>query len=348
MRETSHDNHFVSQGYLRNWASDDKSIYSYRVLVSHVDVPEWTLRSIATTAFQRDLYTTVAASGKESDSLERWLAREIEDPALEAIGRAISGKRLHPIDWHHMAMFFAAQDLRTPTRFIESMGGWKNELPELIQKSLEDAVRRLGEATRSGLPLEVPPPAEEPEPGPQVQVEVKPSKTEGTREIHAYITAGRALWVHEIKRLLTGQARRLTEHKWSIARPAVGHSWLTSDHPALKLNYHEDGNYNLGGGWGSRGTELILPISPKHLLYAQVGHRHSPRFPFTEDQTMKVNRFLAERAHRMIFAWEPLAAVSQWRPRIADRVAYDHEQQLWRDWHAEQSASEMESVADDV
>ena len=129
MSELSRDNHFVSRAYLRNWSDDGDRLYAYRTLVSHENVSQWTLRSIRGIAFQKDLYTSVDAEGNEYDDFEHWLADEIEKPALEAINRAISGRRLSSSDWRHMALYFAAQDVRTPANFLECMDRWRHELP---------------------------------------------------------------------------------------------------------------------------------------------------------------------------------------------------------------------------
>jgi hypothetical protein len=41
----------------------------------------------------------------------------------------------------------------------------------------------------------------------------------------------------------------------------------------IPLNYYARGRYDFKGGWGNKGTEILLPLSPHHLLYTRVGHR---------------------------------------------------------------------------
>jgi len=336
----SRDNHFVSQAYLRNWSEDGHTIQAYRILVSHPNVPEWSLREIRGLAFRRDLYTRIDPEGNESDELERWIADEIESPALASISKAINSMRLSPEDWRNMALFFAAQDLRTPANFLECMERWKSDLPTLIQKTLRDSIERLKEARSKGQKI----PAVQPEP-PTAGLKVDIHRNQdGSRQIHARVTAGRAMWLQEMRRLLGGIAKRLTKHKWSIAYPAKDHEWITSDHPALKLNYCKAGSYDFGGGWGSRGTELILPLSPRHLLYTQIGKKTDPRFEFSPEKTRELQQLLAERAHRWIFARHPIANMSGYRPRIVDHEAFQSEERSWQRWHEEQSASESRDL----
>jgi hypothetical protein len=297
------------------------------------------LRPIRGIAFQRDLYTRVDRQGNESDDFEQWIADEIESPALAAIGRAINDRRLSPEDWRHIALFFAAQDLRTPSNFLECMDRWREDLPGLIQKTLSESVERIRQATREGVhfPSRSVPPDSEASAG--VEVAIQREKN-GSSRIYASVTAGRAMWVEDMRRLLGGIAKRLENHKWSIARPAPGLQWITSDHPALKLNYNGADDYDFGGGWGSRGTELILPISPRHLLYTQIGSKAEPRFTFSAEKTWELQRLLAERAHRWIFSRAPLRDVARFHPRVVDAAAFEAEERAWQKWHGDQSSSE--------
>lgn len=342
MPRLTHDNHFLSQGYLRNWSTDGRRVFAYRILVSHPNVPEWSARSIRGVAFRKDLYTWVDRSGQEHDDIERWLADEIESPALAAIEKAVNGRRLHPEDWRSMAMFFAAQDLRTPLRYMDFVKQCGEELPKLLPRMLSESTARIEQAARDGVGLPTPDAAEGDEMPTGLEIGIEGGK--GVRAVvHATPSIGRVMWLSDMKRLLTGLALKLGEHKWSIAHPARGHEWITSDHPALKLNYCGLGRYDFQGGWGSCGTDLILPLSPQHLLYTQIGKKAEPRFWFSVAKTRELQKLTAERAHRWIFSRAPLPEISQYRPRRIDAVAFDAEERAWQEWHGVQSASEMES-----
>jgi len=130
------DNHFLAQWYLRNWSPDGVNIYAYRILVSHQTVPEWDLRRIRGTAYMTDLYTQFATDGQEADEFERWIAREVEEPAYEVVQKVIRADNLRQSDWEKLARFLAAQDLRTPASFLDSMARWERTLPEVIESTL--------------------------------------------------------------------------------------------------------------------------------------------------------------------------------------------------------------------
>jgi len=136
MANLTRDNHFVPQALLRQWSKDGININAYQIVVPNVSVPVWKLRSIRRTAFHRDLYTTFS-NEKELDDFEHWIAKEFEEPGLEAVNKLLSHCRLKPDDWRSLARFFASQDLRTPLSYLEQMqmGGLK--IPEIMESSMK-------------------------------------------------------------------------------------------------------------------------------------------------------------------------------------------------------------------
>jgi hypothetical protein len=92
--------------------------------------------------------------------------------------------------------------------------------------------------------------------------------------------------------------------------------------------------------WGNRGTEIILPLSSKHLVYTQIGSEWKGDTTVSIDQTLLIQRFIAERAHRWIFArGNPQRAV-WFRPRRVDQTAFWAEAEAWEQWHEHQRAAE--------
>jgi hypothetical protein len=144
-----------------------------------------------------------------------------------------------------------------------------------------------------------------------------------------------------MRHVLTGIARVLVDHAWCILRPNPGSLWFTSDHPVLRLNYYEEGQYDFGGGWGNPGSEIILPLSPTHLMYTKIGSRQFVNSTLSPEMTLSFQRLLAERAHRWIFAQgQPKRAV-WFRPRTEDLAAFVREEQAWQAWHQQQRVAEL-------
>ena len=115
----------------------------------------------------------------------------------------------------------------------------------------------------------------------------------------------------------------------------------------MTLNYVGPGQYDFGAGWGRKGSEFVLPISPHIAVCTQAGsNNHGPR-QMTVEQTRSLQRFMAERAFRLIIA-RPGAAewVRSAKPRTIDAEAYATEQEAWRRWHSVHIESEQQFRAD--
>lgn len=335
------EHHYVPRVYLKNFAGADGKLFVYRILVSHPNVPEWKPFSPkAGIAYHAHLYTRMV-SELESDEVEEWLGREFEAPAEEAIDRAVHDERLTPAHWKNLIRFAAAQDVRTPARLMERMAEWPKLIPPLMEEVLQGAVAKLEEAKRSGVPIQSPSTPYSDYLPIRLHKEIVPGEPMGKLRLETI--AGRGYWLYGLRRLLTETIAVLLDHRWTILRPYGDRSWFASDDPVIKLNFNSLSDYNLNGGWGWKGTEIMLPLGPKHLLYAQVEKRPQPRgWTFPDEQTRILQRIMAEHAHRMIFSATPLSAVPLLRPRVVDPEAVSREQELWKTWHEQQTMAERE------
>jgi hypothetical protein len=341
MLQIKHENHFIPQLYLKNWGDGKKRVWSYRLLVPNKKFPNWQHSSISGIAFQRDLYTVIS-NGQEDDSFERWIEAEFETPVAESLLKVSKDKKLDNIDWTRLALFLAAQDVRTPTSYFESIERWNKELPALLENTLQKTIERFEETFREGKSL----PASSPTENyglfkDTLEVSaIKSDSDSNNSEIRANVTVGRKLWIESQRFLLTKTSKALLKHKWSIVEPANGMSWFTSDHPVLRLNYYGEGKYDLKGGWGRKGGNLIMPLSPKHLLYTQIGAEASDRLTFSPEKTYEIQKFLAERAFRYIFTQKQMPGVLRLRHRYVNLEEFENEEQQWSKWHAQQSSVE--------
>jgi uncharacterized protein DUF4238 len=334
------DNHYVPRLYLKRFAAFRGQIWTYRILVAHKRVHVWKLNSISGVAYHAHLYTRLAA-GVETDEFEQWLGREFEAPAEETLRKATAGAQLTEADWDRLIRFVAAQDVRTPARLTESLEFYRKNIPSLLNETLANAVRELEAAKKAGKTIErkkVPNSEYIPL---RVTTEIVPGEKIGRAK--AEVIAGRGLWLYSIKHLLTQTVNALFNYKWTILRAPDGLNWFTSDDPVVKLNYYADGKYDFGGGYGKPGTEIFLPLDASHLLYSQVGHRPPPRGSvISRAKAEMIRRFIAEHAHRYIFATSDEKEVANLRPRKVDAALLRNEYEQWRRWHEDQIRAERE------
>jgi hypothetical protein len=273
--------------------------------------------------------------------VEKWLDREFEAPAEEAIRKVTSDARLTPDDWSCLVRFLAAQDVRTPARLTEMIQRMPQILPALLEKTMQDAVSELELAKASGVSAEPHPKLPYSDYAPlHVTRAIQPGADFGM--LKSEIVVGRNLWLFIIRHQLTETASVLHRHRWTILTPPKDLNWFTSDKPVIRLNTYRDGEYDFKGGWGNPGTEILLPLSPRHLLYTQVGQKPPRRGSMVpRAQAELVRRFCAEHAHRMIFAASVDADVPKLRPRVVSADLLREESELWRNWHKDQSTAEL-------
>jgi hypothetical protein len=337
----AHRNHFVSRLYLKGWTDPQDRLWIYRILVGHPNVPLWKQSSRKGVAYHEHLYTRVLTTG-ESDEVEKWFAKEFEEPAVDPLRKAILGDRLSPEDWKCLIRFLAAQDVRTPARMLEILARWGRDLPEMTVASLADSVETMTKAHKEGRPIrhESAPNADRfPS---RVTVEKIPGADHGLLRLE--VVVGRSLWLFQLDPLLTSTVKALQRHKWTFLRPPKNMTWLTSDDPVMKVNHPQPGRYDFKGGWGSLGTEIFFPLGPQHLLYTRIGDKQVPLkgTRVSDGGARAIQRMTIEHAHRHIFSAAVDDDVSLARPRHVDAAAVKSESEQWRRWHEEQSAAERE------
>jgi hypothetical protein len=344
MKEIHRNNHYVPQTYLKQWSADGHKVWCYGLLVSHKDVPLWRLRSIRGIAYHSHLYTKRTLEG-DSDELERWLDKEFEAPAEGAIIKATTGRRLTPEDWENLIRFTAAQCVRTPAWLVQGLERWKVEMPDVLNTTLQEVVKNLengglGINNNSNkntdvieyLPIHV----------------IRESSPDTDKDILKVETiVGRGMWLFSIKHILTNTIKVLLQHKWSIMKADDAIKWITSDDPVIRLNYFGNGKYDFGGGWGREGSEILLPLSPKYMLYTMVGKKSEPRINLSYTTSSELFHIIAKHSDRCIYAYEPIKDIEEIRPRIVNPIAYKHESESWSKWHEEQSISEKEYMRKD-
>lgn len=332
------DNHYVPQTYLRQWAVGGK-IPTYRLLVPHKNCEQWKNHSPSSIAKHQHLYTYFSGAN-DSDEIERWLDKEFENPATLSIAKVVREDRLTPEDWHNLFRFAVAQSVRTPTGLEHFIDRQNKTLPGLLRETLETSVERIELAIKAGTKLQCKPVDESLNKLPLKVLRVR--NEDGTEGVQAQVLNGRKMWIWQLRHVLTQTIHRLPKYRWSILHAPPGISWPTSDNPLVKLSLDAKGQYSLEGGWGSPGVQLLLPLSPKHLLYTCVGTRPPPRGTTLSEQEARFFRMVILRgARRYVFARDP-EGIDRIRPRMVSQEQFLNEAQMWANWHEVQSREEAE------
>ena len=341
-KQFKRDNHYVPRSYLKRWESYDKRVWTYRILVSNSNVPKWKAYSTKGIAYHSYLYTRIVG-GEETDEIERWLDSEYENPAEPIIEKVLTQRKMGPKDWSTLIKYMASQDVRTPARLLESLKMQENTMPEIMQSTLERAVSELEtakEECRAIEPKKIPNSECIP-----MRVSIQDDSKTEKATIKVQTVTGRAAWLFGIKHLLGNNRsmNALLGHKWTILRSPVGIKWCTSDNPVIKLNYYSPNKYDFKGGWGSKGTELLFPLSPKYLLYTKIGERPPKRGTVLSVEMANIfQKIILEHAHRFIYSAEKIMIVESIRPRTESKSIFDDEKHQWQRWHSKNVQIEKE------
>ena len=335
MKQIHKDNHYVPKLYLKQWATAGK-IHTYRLLVPNEKLPLWKKHFLKGIAYQEHLYNYFAG-GEQTDEIERWLDREFEAPAEEVISRVVREERLSSCQWRTLICFAMAQDVRTPARYREFVARQSQSLQQLFSETLEHSVAELELAISEGRSLPQPPDIESESFPINLMVD---RQADGSGMLQAQTVLGRRLWLWNIRRLLTDTIKKIPMEGWTILKPPPGLNWPTSDNPLVRLNFHGPERYDFGGGWKVQNGDILLPLSPKHLLYTCVGNRPRVRGTTVDHQTAQfMRRVIIEHADRYVFSAEP-SDEHLVRSRVVCPERFMAEQSAWKDWDREQSAAE--------
>lgn len=326
------NSHYVPEAYLRRFSPEPggQFVHVYSLLVPHERIKPWDFVSAGRIAMRRDFYTSVA-TGKESDRIETWLANEIEYPALSVLDKLTVGSRLDGRDRTKLARYIASLDARSPLSYSRHTQMLADALPSVLDARMKGMLESL----ERGEPI-----PDLPECGatdyPVVSVKLNRGDP-GADNAHldVNVVVGRETWLHSIEHLVNEVSVLLEDHDWRVIRPHAGWTWYTSDSPVVKLVL-DKGRYHFNGKWGDVGTEIMLPLSPSHLLYAQVG-RPTRHEQFSLNQTYFVKRFIAENAYRWIVSQRAVRHATWFRPRRVNLDEFNAEQRERGEFHEQQS-----------
>jgi hypothetical protein len=333
--QTTHNNHYIPQFYLKNWSQDCISIFVYSLLVPDSRIPYWNRRKIKSTAVWNDFYTRNEGI-KEIDDFEKWFDKEFESPVKVVFDNLLKGHNLDEDGSIKLSRFVGAQYLRTPARLNGLMARWRTEMPTLVEDVLQKAKKQL----------EVNPQIISSQPQISEETKLLPLKVMVNRDIGQMKVdslVGKGMYLFSLKHLLTKTVSVLEKHQWHVIHAADGVSFPTSDDPVICLNYNSEYEYNFNGGWGKKNGNIIMPISPKLLLITQIGSNMSiKQLDYSEHWSKFFRKVIIENAHRYVYAIEPQKGMLAINPRRVDAVLFEREKSIMASWHEEQMEAEAQ------
>lgn len=325
----THRNHYVPQFYLKNWSQDGNKLWVYSLLVPHSKVHLWEEKSIEYLAVWNDFYTRNNGE-KEVDDFERWFNQEFETPTKPIIQKLLEGKTISRKEEILLTHYVMAQDLRVPARvnFIldEAKKSVKNFMDSFSFENVkeEDILKSRHDENNDILPISV-------------------HLDKEKQEVEMTTFVGKGVYLYALKYLLTSTVKKVEHYRWHVIHAADGISFPTSDDPVILLNYYNKNNYDFKGGWGVKHVNIIMPLSPKCLLFSEIGTKATVRqFDYSKEWSEFFRRIIIEHAYRYVYADSKQKGMLSINPRRVNEKLYKEERKTMNDWHEYNTKAEQE------
>lgn len=311
------NNHYVPQIYLKQWEKKHK-IYTYEVLVPNKKCPIWKRESISRTSSLDYLY--LYNINKEiSEELEEFFSFEVENYYQTFIDKLNNHSSLNEKDLKYISKLVATQYLRTIGGYlrckkilINSFGDIIKDTIGEIDKEIQEGVvqhkmNKISSIDEKLLPL-------------KVNIVEKDDKNVFL-EVNGII--GKSTWIYGMKHLLNKTYKVLDDVSWCVYEAPEQFKWVTSDDPVIFLNYYNKHEYDFKGGWANKNTNIIFPLSPKKLLFAQIGVKQNVLYKKASiDFAILIQKFIIENAFFKVYSFKEDGMVPSIRKRIVNRKEY--------------------------
>lgn len=329
------NNHYVPQFYLKNWSDDGKKLWTYCFLVPNHKCPYWKQTAIKSTAVWNDFYTRTVDQ-EELDDFEQEFNRLFETPIKHVFDRIMNNEALTEDENRAITDFVFCQWVRTPAYMFRRMNEDQKTLPKIIQKELKKAVKEVKrnpkiinqykEKKKEGFPL---------------PISAVINREEKRIEVDSRI--GKGMYLFEVKYALDSCRKHLKKYEWHVIEAADGIEFPTSDDPVICLNYRTENDYSFDAGWNVDNSIILMPISPKKLLFTQVGyHGDYSVLNKSERFTRLFRKMIIEHAHRYLYSRSRQNGIGLIKTRRVNLKRYIYEKDGIENWHKNQTEYERE------
>lgn len=338
----SKKNHYVPQFYLKQWSADGEHIWQYKKLVPNMNVPLWAYKSTSEIAYEKYLYAQ--NTGKTlCDDFEKWISQEVENPAKNVISKLISGSTLISSEKIDIARFVLVQQLRTPAFFLKNQPRWQSLAQEVIIETGEKLQKLFSEnrLTKDSLKGKTQFPK-------YYQPQVKATwcaKQGGSSGYNIEANIGRATWLSTIRRVSETVVPKMAKYNWRVINASDDIEWPTSDDPVICLNFRSMNDYSFEAGVYTNLANIILPVTPKHIIFAEVGSNHPiDAIDKSPIYSAFFRRIILEHAFINVYCSKRSPFMQEeCRPLVSEKK-YNHMKQVFSEWNDIQSAIESEFI----
>lgn len=343
MSNLSRDNHYLSQMYLEAWKNNDNKVEVYDLLVPNSRVPKWKPKSTKSIGSLDSIFVRLN-NGTETDDIEKWFNEKYESPSKEALNHAINNEKITVEEWHHLIDFVACHIVRSPSFIIKILKLAQEKVPVIFQKNCDDiskmSAQELYKAIKQHKITESDKKNDDLFPIKFTKINNESNKTNLLIET----MIGKQFYLYIMKYLLEETSKVFHNYKWGIITVDANVSLPTSDDPVICLNYRSEDNYNFGGGWGSKNSNILFPISPNKILYTQIEAKIKSRWILDYKTSMLLKKMIVEHSHRKIISNFKDPEIEKIKPRYVNLEEFLREKEIWKNFQKDYLEKEAEYI----
>lgn len=280
------------------WENSDRNIQVYKKIVSNENEALWRKKKLSQIGYLNDFYIVYNGQSKDnseqySDNFEEIFNKTFENRLGRILKKIDEGRDLENKDWITLFKFISVQRYKTLDGYLR-IQQLSIEIMEEILPTLEQAIlagnfsspRPMENITTIALPFDI---------------EIGKEK-DGYMNLLVKFISGRNCWLNQLIRLMDRLYISLEKHSWSLVKAPLNKEWITSDNPVITLNYYNKDHYDFNGGYDSPNANIIVPISPKYLLFTQIGVKSESVWQADMEFYEKIIKFICENATFSIFS----------------------------------------------
>ena len=339
MVKPKRNNHLVPKNYLSAWKNQAGKVWVYQLLVSHKDVDSWKDYPLKKTGMIRDFYIN-GIGENVCDKLEVRLEREIEAPAIRVLSKVRNNEVLAQTEWHKLLRYAFSLSVRTEKYYLDVMSMSREVFPKCLEEIITEISREGFTSQRnSGGPNSTEYSGLHPHNAVPINIKVMENKG-STTDLKITALATKNMYHYSIHRFidnLEGSPFRFFESfRWIILQAPKNIMWPTSDNPVVKLGINADGSYRLNCHLIDPALQIIIPLSPFHVLYTRADNNHTweKLSPASGDQSELITEAICKNANNAIFALERSSTYEEFQPRTVNKKAYNERKSWLNDMHS--------------
>lgn len=289
-KEFKRDNHFVSECYLNMWKGKLNKVYVCKKYIPRENYRLWTDKYPSQIGKIKNFYVRYDGE-KETDDFEDLFSLGFENKLSIILKKIDNQENLTEEDKVVLYKFIATQRYKTIDGLSRIKSINERNLPNIMTNEIENFKFNPNS------------PKIESDLGEFLPIKIDFEKVdEKSTNVVATAINGKSLWLMGLKRLLLNGDKMLSNHKWIFIKAPAKKFWYTSDNPVITLNFNNENDYNFLGGFGSKGSNIIVPISPKILMLTQIGTDFTTFEVASEEFYNLIQKLICENATNCVYS----------------------------------------------